>query len=494
MTPPGVTRRPAFARDGRLVAPSGAEIPEILGSDGATVRDRLRRRDVSSAELAGACLDRIEALNPACNAVVSLRPRSEILAEARRADEALARGEEVGALHGLPIAIKDLSATRGLRTTYGSPLFADHVPEADDLSVARIRAAGAIIVGKTNTPELGLGSHTYNPVHGATRNAFDPTRSAGGSSGGAAVALALGLLPIADGSDMGGSLRNPGAYNNVFGLRPSQGLVPAMPSHDPFYAQLATIGPMGRSAADLAMLLGVLAGHDPRAPLSLDAPPWRDEPVRAAAHAPRIAWLGDLGGHLAVEPGILDLCSAALADLEGAGWSIEPAVPAFDWERLWQAFVVLRQFSLFGRWADTYADPAKRASMKPEMRWEIAGGATLDIGALARAMEVRGAWYAAILPLFERYDALALPTAQVFPFPVEWAWPREIAGREMDSYHRWMEVVVPGTMSGCPVVNVPAGFDAAGRPMGLQLVGVPRGDHALLALAARFAQDAAREA
>lgn len=494
MTLAGVARRPAFARDGRLVAPPTAEIPEMLGPDGAAVRDRVRRLEISCVELATACLDRIEALNPTHNAVVTLRPRSEIIAEARSADGALARGDEVGALHGLPIAIKDLSATKGLRTTYGSPLFADHVPEADDLSVARIRAAGAIVVGKTNTPELGLGSHTYNPVHGATRNAFDPTWSAGGSSGGAAVALALGLLPIADGSDMGGSLRNPGAYNNVFGLRPSQGLVPAVPSPDPFYAQLGIVGPMGRSAADLAMLLGVLAGYDPRAPLSFDAPSRSDGSLPATIHAPRIAWLGDLGGHLAIEPGILDLCEAALADLEGAGWSIEPVVPAFDWESLWRSFVVLRQFDLFGRWAETYADPARRALMKPEMRWEIAGGTALDAAALAGACQVRGAWYAAILRLFERYDALALPTAQVFPFPVEWAWPRAIAGRDMDSYHRWMEVVVPGTMAGCPVVNVPAGFDAAGRPMGLQLIGAPRGDHALLALAARFAQDAAREA
>lgn len=493
MSPVGVSRRPAFTRDGRLVAPPDAEIPEIMGPDGTTVRDRLRRREVSSVELATACLDRIEALNPTYNAVVSLRPRAEILAEARQADEALARGDAVGALHGLPIAIKDLSATKGLRTTYGSPLFADHVPETDDLSVARIRAAGAIIVGKTNTPELGLGSHTYNPVHGATRNAYDPARSAGGSSGGAAVALALGLLPIADGSDMGGSLRNPGAFNNVFGLRPSQGLVPATPSHDPFYAQLGIVGPMGRSAADLAMLLGVLAGYDPRAPLSLDGPAWPGAPLAAATHAPRIAWLGDLDGHLAVEPGILDLCEAALADLGHAGWSIEPQVPAFDWETLWQSFVVLRQFTVFGRWAETYADPAKRELMKPEMRWEIAGGMALDATALAHAMGIRGAWYASILPLFERYDALVLPTAQVFPFPVEWTWPREIAGREMDTYHRWMEVVVPGSLSGCPVVNVPAGFDAAGRAMGLQIIGRPRGDHALLALAARFAQDAARE-
>lgn len=484
-------RRPAFERDGALVAPPGHDIPDLLRADGSTLGRRLAARETSSVELVAACLDRIEALNPTYNAVVSLRPRDAILEEAAAADRALARSEAVGTLHGLPIAIKDLAATKGLLTTLGSPLFAGNVPEADDLAVARIRRAGAIIVGKTNTPEMGLGSHTYNPVFGATRNAFDASKSAGGSSGGAAVALALRLLPIADGSDMGGSLRNPGAFNNVFGFRPSQGRVPSVPANDPFYTQLSTSGPMGRSVADLAMLLTVMAGADERAPLSLpdESRPFEDglEPL---AGAPRIAWLGDLGGHLAVEPGVLDLCAVALAELEAAGWRIEPTRIAFGWEDLWQAFVVLRQFSLLVRWRDTYADDVRREMMKPEMRWEIASGLALGADAVATAARVRATWYATILTSLERFDAVALPSAQLFPFPVEWDWPRTIAGRAMDSYHRWMEVVVPGTLSGCPVVNVPAGFDASGRPMGIQLIGRPGGDRALLALAARFERDA----
>jgi amidase len=229
-------RRSAFAPDGRLATPAGVpEAPGLLQEDGSALRGRLARGEISSVELVTACLDRIEALNPTYNAIVSLRSREDILADARRSDEARSAGGEQGALHGLPIAIKDLAATAGLRTTWGSPLFADHVPAADDLPVARIRGAGAIIVGKTNVPEFGLGSHTFNPVFGATKNAFRPELSSGGSSGGAAVALALRLLPIADGSDFGGSLRNPGAWNNVFGFRPSQGRVPSVPSQDPFY-------------------------------------------------------------------------------------------------------------------------------------------------------------------------------------------------------------------------------------------------------------------
>ena len=475
-----------FGADGRLVSPAGLEPPDLLRDDGATLARRLRDREISSVELVSACLDRIEALNPTYNAVVSLRPRGEILAEAERADAALAEGRAAGALHGLPIAIKDLAATAELRTTWGSPLFADHVPAADDLHVARIRAAGAIIVGKTNVPEYGLGSHTYNPVFGPTRNAYRPDLSAGGSSGGAAVALALGMLPIADGSDFGGSLRNPGAWNNVFGFRPSQGRVPNVPAPDPFYGQLATNGPMGRSVADLATLLTVMSGPDERAPLSLPDEPEPFEADLALRRTPRIAWLGDLDGHLPFEPGILDVCSAALRERESAGWAVEPVSVPFPPADLWRSFVALRHWAVSGRFGDVYRDASRRALLKPEMAWEIEGGLALDADALSTAAKVRGACYEAFLTMFRRYDALALPSAQVWPFPVEWTWPREIAGTRMDTYHRWMEVVVPGTMSGCPVVNVPAGFDGADRPMGVQLIGRPRADRELLRIAAAY--------
>ncbi|ALA18258.1 MULTISPECIES: amidase [unclassified Chelatococcus] len=463
--------------------------PELCRLDAGTLVRLIARRDVSAREVIGAFLDHIAAINPTYNAIVSLSPREDILAEADAADAALARGEAAGPLHGLPQAIKDLAPTKGLTTTFGSPLFADFVPPADAIAVARMRAAGAIIIGKTNTPEFGLGSHTYNPVFGATRNAYAPTRTAGGSSGGAAVALATRMLPVADGSDFGGSLRNPAAYNNIFGFRPSQGRVPSLPAPEGFFTQLGTEGPMARNAADLARLLSVQAGHDPRAPLSLDGGgPDYEAALDADLKGRRIAWLGDLGGHLAMEDGILALCEGGLRHLADAGLIVEPHVPAFDFEALWQAFVALRHFMVGGKLKALYDDPAKREQLKFAVRWEIEGGQRLSAYALYEASTVRSAWYASVLRLFERFDYLALPTAQVFPFPIEEEWPKAIAGRTMDSYHRWMEVVAPVTLSGCPAVSVPVGFNAAGLPMGMQLVGRPRDDLSVLQLVRAYEQ------
>ncbi|WP_418885022.1 amidase [Aurantimonas endophytica] len=468
-----------------MLAPPGLAIPELCRFGASQLAALLVDGKVSSREIVTAFLDHIDSVNPAHNAIVSLRDRKAILAEADAADERLrARGPD-GLLHGLPIAIKDLAATKGLRTTFGSPIHADFVPDADSLTVARIRAAGAIVIGKTNTPEFGLGSHTYNPVFGTTRNAFGPSRSAGGSSGGAAVALALRMLPVADGSDMGGSLRNPAAYNNVYGMRPSQGRVPNAGSEDLFYSQLSTDGAMARSVADLAGLLAIEAGPDPRAPLSLqDGLRW--EPG-VHARPGRIAWLGDLGGHLPMEAGVLDVCELALSRLADAGCTIEPVLPKFDWERLWSAFVVLRQFSIAGKYGPLHDDPATRDLLKPEMGWEIENGRHLGAEAIYAAARTRSEWYLECLRLFEHFDALALPSAQLFAFDADWHWPREIAGRTMDSYHRWMEVVAPGTLSGCPVISLPAGFGSTMRPMGMQLIGRPKDDIGLLGLAELYA-------
>lgn len=461
-----------------------ARAPELCRPGAVELAALIRARKVSAREVMTAYLDHIAATNPACNAIVSLRPRETLLAEAGAADARLGRGEAVGPLHGIPQAIKDLVLTKGLRTTSGSPLFADFIPDADGLVAARMKAAGAIVIGKTNVPEFGLGSHTYNPVFGPTRNAYDPGRSAGGSSGGAAVALALRMLPVADGSDYGGSLRNPGAWNNVFGFRPSQGRVPAVPAFDAFYAQLGYEGPMGRSVADLALLLSVQAGYDARAPLSLEDPGYRyEDRLEADVNGRRIAWMGDYGGHLPFEPGILALCEAALALFSDVGCTVEPALPRFDFERLWRAFVTIRHFNVGGRLKVLYDDPAKREKIKPEARWEIEQSLALGVQDLYKAAEARTAWYNALLDLFERFDYLALPTAQVFPFPVEWHWPQEIAGRKMDSYHRWMEVVAGATLAGCPVINVPVGFGETGLPMGMQIIGRPRDDLSVLQVA-----------
>ncbi|WP_377848766.1 amidase [Bosea sp. UC22_33] len=466
--------------------PAARVLPELCSFGAVALAELIRRRDVSAVEVMRTHLDHIERVNPAVNAIISLRPRDELLAEARKADEALARGDTVSPLHGVPQAIKDLALTKGLRTTFGSHLFADFVPDQDAIIVERMRAAGALIIGKTNVPEYGYGSNSYNPIFGLTRNAYDQSRVGGGSSGGAAVALALRMLSVADGGDMGGSLRNPAAFNNVFGFRPSQGLVPAE-TLDPFYGQMAVEGPMGRSIDDVAMLLSVQAGSDPRAPLSYDDPrltQWRS--LRQTLAGVRFGWLGDLGGHLPFEPGVLELCQEASRLLEAAGGQVEPATIAFDPERLWQAWVTLRSHSISGRHQNDYGNPETRRLLNPQTIWEIENGQSRSGLAVYEAGLARGAWHKALLRAFERFDFLLLPSAQVFPFEAETRWPTEIAGRRMDSYHRWMEVVIGPTFAGAPAVSVPAGFNEAGLPMGLQIIAAPRRDADLLAVASLY--------
>jgi amidase len=445
---------------------------------------KIRTRQASAREVMTAFLDRIETLNPTYNAIVSLRPRETCLALADLADATVARGETVGPLHGLPMAVKDTADAAGIVATYGSPLFATNIPQQDGLVVARQRQAGAIFIGKTNVPEFGLGSHTFNSVFGTTGNAWNPTFTAGGSSGGAAAAIALRMLPFADGSDLGGSLRNPAAYNNILGLRPSQGRVPHWPRQETFLDQLVTEGPLARSADDLALLLAVQAGYDARVPLSIAGkiPDWQHE-LDVDPRGRRIAWLGDLGGHLPFEPGIIDLCETALKRFAEAGLLVDPVTPKFDWPALWRAFVVLRQFGMGERFAAVYDNPAARDLMKPELQWEIEQYRKLTVLDLQQALNVRTAWYDAALAMFGKYDYLALPAAQVFPFPIQERWPAAIGGRHMDSYHRWMEVVVPGTLSGCPAISLPAGFSGIGLPMGVQIIGRPQGDLSVLQLA-----------
>ena len=453
----------------------------------------IHTRVVSCREVMQAFLARIAAVNPSHNAIVSLRDGDELLREADAHDVQLARGASatgpIGWMHGMPQAIKDMALTRGLRTTSGSPLLRDLVPHEDGLMVARMKAAGCIVIGKTNTPEFGLGSHTFNEVFGVTRNAFDPTKSAGGSSGGAAVALATRMLPVADGSDFMGSLRNPAGWNNVFGLRPSQGRVPLFPAADVWVTQLGTEGPMGRTVEDVARLLDVQAGPDPRVPLSLAPHASFADGLRGVdgAHA-RIGWLGDLQGHLAMEPGILDVCEQALRRLQGAGCVVGPTTLGGSPDAVWQAWLVWRRWLVAARIAPHLVDAAHRALIKPEALWEHDQAAGLTGAQVLQASAQRSVFYQQLLRLFERFDVLALPSAQVWPFDARLRWPAQIDGREMDSYHRWMEVVIYATFAGLPCISVPAGFSAAGLPMGLQLIGRPQGDLELLQLAHAYEQ------
>ncbi len=447
----------------------------------------IRTREVSCREVMHAYLDHIERFNPAVNAIVALREREVLLEEADAKDAALARGEYEGWLHGVPQAPKDVAQVAGMVTTMGSPVFRDHVPAVDAIAVERMRRAGAIFIGRTNVPEFGLGSHTFNEVYGATRNPYDPTKSAGGSSGGAAAALALRMLPVADGSDFGGSLRNPAAFCNVYGMRPSLGRVPLGPAPERFIQQLSTEGPMGRSVRDVARLLAIQSGYDARAPLSLaEDPAVFAASLDADVKGRRIGWLGDWQGYLPLEAGIAGLCERALGALRTIGCDVDVLAPPFAPDRLWRTWLVHRHLLVGGNLFALYQDEAKRKLLKPEAVWEVEGMFALSAADVYAASAERSRWYDALLRVFERFDYLAVPTAQVFPFDVGARWPESIAGVRMDAYHRWMETVVPWTLAGCPAISVPVGFGDAGLPMGMQLIGRPRGDLEVLQLARAY--------
>jgi amidase len=446
------------------------QVDEIVTLDAVALSAAIKSRKVSCVEVMRAYLDQIERFNPPVNAIVSLQPRESLLALARERDAQLARGEYLGWMHGFPHAVKDLEATAGIRTTLGSPLFKDFIPAADSIMVERIRRAGAIIIGKTNVPEFGMGSQSYNPVFGTTLNAYDQTKTAGGSSGGAAAGLALRMLPAADGSDFAGSLRNPAAFNNVFGFRTSFGRVPSeLP--DLFSAALSVHGPMARTVPDLAMLLSVIAGYDARTPLSLHEDPAAfTAPLARDITGVRIGWLGDYGRYLPFDPGVLELCQSTLKVFAGLGCAVEDAAPDYPLERVWMSCTTLRSWSAAARLGELYRDPARRALIKPETQWEIERGLNVSGAEISGALAVRSAWYQAVRAIFERYDFLIAPAGQVFPFDASVHWPAEVGGRAMDTYHRWMEVMIPITMSGCPALSVPAGFNEAGLPMGIQIV------------------------
>ncbi|MFH8805118.1 amidase [Streptomyces sp. NPDC017936] len=465
----------------------------------------IRRRVVSCEEVMRAHLDHIAAVNPRVNAIVSLRPRAELLGEAREKDRLLSLGVHQGWMHGFPHAVKDLADVAGLPTTHGLlPLGRAPRPDADSLFVARLRAAGAIFIGKTNTPELGLGSHTYNNVHGVTGNAYDPTRTAGGSSGGAAVAVALRMVPVADGSDFMGSLRNPPGWNNVLGLRPSYGRVPS-PGGDVFLAQGGVEGPIARTALDLALLLRTMSGYDSQAPLSLTEDPTRLTDLTADQNGKRVAWLGDLGGYLPMEKAVLDATGAALKHFLHLGIRVTlveglPAAGTFRGnEDLWPTWLTYRHLQA-GMGVKTVIDAGLRDLLKPEALYEYEGlvgtgsspdgtgtGPISGIDVATNSVR-RSDLYRAFHALFEEYDYVVLPTAQVMPFDAALDWPRSINGVQMSSYHRWMEVATIGTLLGAPTLAMPAGFDEAGLPIGLQVIARNHDDFSLMGLARAWEQ------
>ncbi|UWR47635.1 amidase [Phaeobacter inhibens] len=424
-------------------------------------------------------LARIDALNPSLNAIVALRDREVLLAEAAAADRSTTRGP----LHGLPMAIKDLANVAGVRSTQGSPLLADFVPQQDDLMVARLRAAGALFIGKTNTPEFGLGSHTFNPVHGATANPYDHSRSCGGSSGGAAVALATGMVALADGSDMMGSLRNPAGWCNVYGFRPSWGRVPGEPRGDLFLHPLSTNGPMARCPEDLALLLDVMSGPDPRQPLAATAGAGRRVSPLPEARPMRIGWLADWGGAYPMESGILETCETALETLRTLGHQVETLAPPFAAERIWQSWSTLRSFSVA---SGLRVFGGQMQQLKDSAQWELQRGLALSGQEIQAASDLRSDWQRVAARLFSQYDALVLPTAQCWPFDIALDYPQVIGETAMDSYHRWMEVVTPVSLIGLPCLAAPAGFGPAGLPMGIQIFAAHGRDRELLTLGKQY--------
>jgi amidase len=475
--------QPTSAAAAAAAAASTVAASPIVMMEATPLANAIRSKQLSCVEVMSAYLDHIERLNSRVNAIVALQDRVSLLAQARQRDAQLARGDPVGALHGLPHAVKDLQPVKGIRSTQGSPIFKDFVPTADSLMVERLRNAGAIFIGKTNTPEFGLGSHTYNPVYGITRNAYDQSRSAGGSSGGAAVALALRMVPLADGSDYGGSLRNPAGWNNVFGFRTSIGRVPA-DTHDAWLPSMGVAGPMARNVTDLALLLSVQAGYDARAPLSIDGggTTFRDR-LQLDCKGKRIAWGGDLGGHTPLEPGVQAVCQAALKTFESLGCIVEEALPDYDLEAVWRSVVQLRGWQLGSALLPYYNDPAKRALLKPEAIFEVETGLKLSAYDITAASVVRTDWYQAVRGFFARYDFFVLPTAQLFPFPADLHWPDQIAGSKMASYHEWLKAMLLVSMAGGPALAVPAGFSSQGLPIGLQIIAANRSEFECLQLA-----------
>ncbi|MDF9302397.1 amidase [Tritonibacter mobilis] len=435
----------------------------------------LARGALTVEALMQATLDRIGERNPALNAIVALRPTEDLMAEARAAD-AVPLAER-GPLHGLPMAIKDLSNAKGLVTSQGSPIFAGQVAQEDDIFVARLRAAGVIVIGKTNTPEFGLGSHTYNPVYGATGNVVDPSRSAGGSSGGAAVALAAGMVALADGSDMMGSLRNPAGWNEIYGFRPTWGWIPSEPVGDVFLHPLSTSGPMARTPEDLALLLDVMSGNDPRLPLARGAE--TVSPLKAPKPL-RLGWLGDWGGAYPMDDGLLETCDAALQTFVAQGHTVERVAPPYPAEKIWQSWITLRSFAVA---AGLRGLNNRRADLKEAALWELDRGLGFSAQEVQEASDLRSGWMRAAARMFQRYDAVVLPTAQCWPFPIDWDYPKEIAGKPLDTYHRWMEVVVPASLLGLPALAVPAGRGGADHlPIGLQIIGPHGSDGQILGL------------
>ena len=441
---------------------------------------RIRRRDVSVTEVVQAHLVQIDRVNPAVNAIVTLTA-ARALDDARAKDAALARGAVPGPLFGLPIAFKDIVPTRGVRTTYGSPIYRDHVPAEDGLIVERLRAAGAVMIGKTNTPEFATGSQTFNEVFGRTLNPYDRSKTCGGSSGGAAVALACGMVPIADGSDLGGSLRNPASFCNVIGLRPAPGRVPSWPSAAPWFP-FSVQGPMARTVGDAALLLSAMAGPDPRSPIAIAEPGDRFRaPLGRDFRGVRVAWSRDLGG-LPIDRRVTAVLDAQRKTFEALGCVVEDGQPDFGEART--IFQVWRAWYYGLKYGPLLAE--HRHQMKDTVIWNIEEGFKLSGRDLMDAETERTRLYHRVREFMQTHEFLLLPVTQVPPFEVTQPYVSEIDGVKLPTYIDWMRACSDITVTGLPAISVPCGFTADGLPVGIQIVGRHQDEWGVLQLAHAF--------
>ena len=461
--------------DTRAIA--GDELCDLTAVDLAA---RIRRKQVSARDVMTAHLARIERVNPKINAIVTL-VADRAMADARMADEWQTRGGALGPLHGLPVAHKDLVRTAGIRTTFGSPMYRDNVPTEDALIVQRVRTAGAITLGKTNTPEWGAGSNTFNPVFGATVNPYNLAKTVGGSSGGAAAALRCGMVPIAGGSDTGGSLRNPAAFTNVVGFRPSPGRVP---DDDGSWSPLSTAGPMARTVADVALFLSAMAGPHAPDPLCIDEDGAKFRaPLARSFKGTRVAWFTNLGG-IPFESEITRVVNANRQAFVDLGCNVDEAEP--DFTGVDDAFPILRHLSYHSGYARLARE--NPTMFKDSVKWEIAEAERNTGADVARASARQAKMSLDVARFFERYDYFVLPVTQVEPFDVTTEYPTSVAGERMPTYIDWMRSCWYVTFMACPCISVPAGFTANGLPVGLQIVGRRRADWSVLQLAHAFEQ------
>ena len=452
----------------------------------------IHAKKVSCHEVMASYLDHIDKTNPRVNAIITRVDSDTLMKQADEKDAELAAGKDNGWMHGFPQAVKDLVPTKGIRTTKGSLTLKDWVPAADGALVSAMKRDGAIIIGKTNTPEFGYGSQTYNEVFGATGNPYDESRTCGGSSGGAACSVALHMQSVADGGDFMGSLRNPAGWCNVCSLRPSMGAI-ASGGTELFTNSMSMNGPMGRSVADIALLFNTMAGYNPRFPLTRE-PDARvraltvdnvHEALKSDQKGVRVAWLGDWSGYFPVDPEIMKLCREAVERMTEFGAVVEE-IPSFYnmdefWDKIW---IPIRHYcanSLKGVY-----DKCKQSLMKPESRWEYEDGLNMSAGAVYRAFEKRTEFLHTMLKVYEKYDYIITPTAVCFPFDKNIHWPETVNGKAMKTYHNWMQIVTPWTMGGNAVCTMGAGFGSAGLPIGLQIVAAPRREFELLQFAAAY--------